>query len=342
VVSVAFPSNRPPSAAHGDQADVCRIGVLEKNRTVGARIARVISCATGFSEVALSDDADTLRDQLGDAPALLACDVADLPTVASWVESVYPTAQIVVWTNGTMGPLFERAVMSDRVTSMLGWPSFETIPRSWELQLAARKIVDPELPPPRLAELFGWGSTVVKYRPRTSDDRDAVVAEVQWLSEKSGAPPRTAEKLAEVAHELLMNAMYDAPVDEVGRPRYSHDRKVAISLEDQEVPTFRLASDGVTLALQVVDTFGRLKRHQVLKSITRGMAAGGDGAHDVLDTSHGGAGLGLFKIYTSSASTVFEVEAGRYTMVTAFFDLNVNPREARTMPVSLHYFGHGS
>ncbi len=339
---MAFPSNRPPSAAHGDDADVCRIGVLEKNRTIGNRIARVISCATGFSDVVVSDDPETLRDRLGNQPALLACEASDLPTLTQWVESVYPTAQIVVWTNGAMAPLFERAAMSNRVTSMLGWPSFETIPRSWELQLAARRIVDAELPPPRLAELFGWGSTVVKYRPRTSEDRDAVVAEVQWLSEKSGAPARTAERLAEVAHELLMNAMYDAPVDAAGRPRYAHDRKVEISLEDQEIPTFRLASDGVNLALQVVDTFGRLKRNQVLKSIARGMAAGEDGPQDVLDTSHGGAGLGLYKIYASSAATVFEVEAGRYTMVTAFFDLNVNPREARTMPVSLHYFGHGS
>ena len=98
----------------------------------------------------------------------------------------------------------------------------------------------------------------------------------------------------------------------------------------------------MNLALQVVDTFGRLKRHQVLKSVARGMAASEHGQQDVLDTSHGGAGLGLFKIYAASASTVFEVEAGRYTMVTAFFDLNINPREARTMPVSLHYFGHGS
>lgn len=339
---MAFPSNRPPSAAHGDQAEVCRIGVLEKNRTIGNRVARVLSCATGFSEVVVADELDALQQQLGDQPSLLACDAADLPEVTRWVESVYPSAQIVVWTSGAMGPLFERAAMSNRVTTMLGWPSFETTPRSWELQLAARRIVDPELPPPRLAELFGWGSTVVKYRPRTSEDRDAVVAEVQWLCEKSGAPARTAEKLAQVAHELLMNAMYDAPVDAVGRPRYALDRKNAIQLEDQEVPTFRLASDGVNLALQVVDTFGRLKRLQVLKSITRGMAAGEQGTHEVLDTSHGGAGLGLFKIYTASAATVFEVEAGRYTMVTAFFDLDVNPREARTMPVSLHFYGHGS
>lgn len=337
---MAFPSNRPPSAAHGDEPGTCRLGILERNRALGTRLARVLSCATGFSDVAVADEPELLVDRLGGAPTLLACDVADVKILAGWAESIFPGSQIIVWTNGAMAPLLEVAMTSNAVTSMLGWPSFESMPRPWELSLAARRIVDPDVPPPRLAELFGWGSTVVKYRPRTTADRDAVVSEVQWLGEKAGAPPRTAEKLAEVAHELLMNAMYDAPVDAAGRARYALDRKSEISLEDHEIPTFRLASDGVNLALQVVDTFGRLKRNQVLKSVSRGLAAvAGELAGEVLDTSHGGAGLGLFKIYSSSASTVVEVEPGRYTMVTAFFDMNVNAREARTMPVSLHFFG---
>ena len=336
---MAFPSNQPPSAAHGEDAMALRIGVVEANRTIGAKIARVLSCATGFSDVVVAEDPASLLDRLDGEPALLACEVSNLPTISGWVESTYPSAQILVWTSSSMAPLIAQAATSPRVTSMLGWPSLETMPRPWELSLAARRICDPDVPPPRLAELFGWGSTVVKYRPRTSEDRDAISSEVKWLSEKAGAPPRTAERLAEVSHELLMNAMYDAPVDGSGRPRYAADRKADIELEDHEVPTFRLASDGVNLALQVVDTFGRLKRQQVLKSISRGLNATEE--DDVLDTSHGGAGLGLFRIYSASASTMIEVEAGRYTMVTAFFDMNLNPREARTMPVSLHFFGRG-
>lgn len=339
---MAFPSNRPPSAAHGDDAATCRIGVIEKNRSIATKIARVVSCATGFSDVAYADSIGGLSGRIDSDPWLFACDAESLDEVCGWLDSSYPNARVLVWTTNPMANLFARAAVHPRVTSMIGWPSFESMPRSWELSLAARRICDPELPPPRLAELFGWGSTVVKYRPRTSEDRDAVVSEVQWLSEKAGAPPRTAERLADVSHELLMNAMYDAPVDETGHPRYAQDRSAGITLEDQEVPTFRLASDGMTLALQVVDTFGRLERHQALRSISRGLMAAETDEHEVLDTSHGGAGLGLFRIYSASAATVFEVEAGRYTMVTAFFDLNVNPREARTMPVSLHFFEKGT
>jgi hypothetical protein len=35
---------------------------------------------------------------------------------------------------------------------------------------------------------------------------------------------------------------------------------------------------------------------------------------------------------------IADVDPGRFTSVTAFFDLDVNPREARSLPVSLHLF----
>lgn len=335
---MAFPSHHPPSAAHGSESDACRIGVLEKNRGVATRIARVLSCATGFSEVAVGQDLEALEVLLGPDPALIAASGDDIELLHEWASARYPAAKLIVWSGAGAAPLLDFAGRNPALTSILAWPSFESMPRAWELSLAARRIVDPQLPPPRLAELFGWGSTVVKYRPRSTVDRDAVVSEVEWISEKAGAPPRTAARLAEVAHELLMNAMYDAPADEDGHPRYSHDRKMDIELDDSEVPTFRLASDGVTLALQVVDNFGRLTRAHVVSGVTRGLGAAHDPSANVLDTSQGGAGLGIFRIFSASAATVVEIKPGRYSIVTSFFDLNVNARDARTMPVSLHLF----
>jgi hypothetical protein len=143
--------------------------------------------------------------------------------------------------------------------------------------------------------------------------------------------------VAEVAHEMLMNAMYDAPAGLDGLPRYAHDRKQDIELEEGELPMFRFAADGVHVALQIVDPFGRLTRTHVLDGILRGLA-GSEGSGEVLDTSGGGAGLGLYRIYSQSTVMVVDVVPGRYTSVTSFFDLDVNPRDVRTMPVSLHLF----
>jgi hypothetical protein len=274
---------------------------------------------------------------LSDDLQLLACDASDLDLALEWAQKRYDAASVIAWTSGSMEPLLEAARTSPQLVSLIGWPSFASMPRPWELALATRRIVDASAAAPRLSELFSWGSTVMKYRPRTSRDRDVVVAEMADLTERAGATSRVAQRVGEVAHELLMNAMYDAPVDEDGAARYAHDRKRDIELDEKETPTFRFAADGVHVALQVVDPFGGLTRTHVVDGILRGRA-GSQGSGEVLDTSGGGAGLGLYRIYSQSTVMVVDVEPRRYTSVTAFFDLDVNPRDVRTMPVSLHLF----
>lgn len=331
---MSFPSNRPP-ALETDQ--LSRVGILERNRTVAQRAARVLRSASGLASVAVESDPATLRSMLSDELSLLACDASDLDLALEWAQSRYRDLSIIAWTSGSMEPLLEAARSSSRLVSLIGWPSFASMPRPWELALATRRIVDASAGAPRLSELFSWGSTIMKYRPRTSRDRDRVVAEMAVVAERAGATQRVAQRVGEVAHEMLMNAMYDAPAGPDGVPRYAHDRKRDIELEESELPLFRFAADGVHVALQIVDPFGRLTRAHVIDGVLRGRA-GAEGRGEVLDTSGGGAGLGIYRIYSQSTVLIVDVDPGRYTSVTAFFDLDVNPRDVRTMPVSLHLF----
>ena len=313
-----------------------QIGILESNRVVQQRAARVLRSASGLLDVAAESDPASLRALLSEELRLLACDAADLDLAVEWANSRYRDLSIMTWTSGSMDPLLEAARSAPSLVSLIGWPSFASMPRPWELALATRRIMDQSASAPRLSELFSWGAAMVKFRPRTSQDRDLAVTEVTSLAERAGAPVRVAKRVGEVAHEMIMNALYDAPVDASGIPLYAHDRKRDVVLEEHEAPTFRFAADGVHVALQIVDPFGRLRRNHVLDGILRGRS-GGEG-DEVLDTSGGGAGLGLSRIYSQSTVMIVDVEPGRYTSVTSFFDLDVNPRDARTMPVSLHLF----
>ena len=56
-------------------------------------------------------------------------------------------------------------------------------------------------------------------------------------SPRCRCPKRVAEMFGELAHELIMNAMYDAPVDAHGQPKYAADRKADVTLADDEQPT---------------------------------------------------------------------------------------------------------
>lgn len=330
-------SNPPPPPSAPSSSGLPRVAVLDANRTVAQRVGRVLRAASGLSEVVVEADPASLRGSLDDDPLLLACDASDIDIALDWTTRRYRNMSVVAWSNGDMAPLLAAARQNPRLVSILGWPSFASMPRPWELAMATRRIIDTESVSPRLGELFTWGSTVARFRPRTSGERDAAVHEVSSLSERAGASARIAQRVSEVAHEMLMNAMYDAPVDESGYPRYAHDRKQELSLEDHEVPTFRLATDGINIALQVVDPFGRLRRRHVLDGIARGRSAA-TSEGPAIDTSNGGAGLGLYRIYSQSTVMITDVDPGAFTSVTAFFDLDVNPREARTLPVSLHMF----
>jgi K+-sensing histidine kinase KdpD len=137
----------------------------------------------------------------------------------------------------------------------------------------------------------------------------------------------------ELAHELLMNAMYDAPVNAAGEPRFAQDRKADVALAPGEQAILRVATDGNQVALQVRDPFGRLERRHVFDGLARGLSG-------EMDRSHGGAGLGMMVCHNTSTAMFFDVVRDRHTEVTALFELDINLREFRTQAKSLHFWRH--
>ena len=328
------PVTEPPGAG-------ARIGVLDRNRTVLARITRVVRAACGLAQVASEADPAGLRAQLSPDTQLLLCEAADLELALEWAQTRFPQAQLVTWGPGPMDPIIDAAHGHGRLRSILGWPSFLSMPRPWELALATRACLRIHDAPLRIGELFAGVPVAAKYRPRTSAQRDLVTSELSALAERAGAAGRLIGRIGETCHELLMNAMYDAPVNHYGEPRYAHDRRAAITLDEHEVPTARFATDGNLLALQVADPFGRLTRAHVLASIRRGQAAATSAdTGRIIDASHGGAGLGLWKIHAAAAATIIDLVVGHSTTVTTVFDLDLGARETRTLPPSLHIFDH--
>jgi len=165
----------------------------------------------------------------------------------------------------------------------------------------------------------------------SSAELGGAVANVQAFTARLGLPKRVGEMFGELAHELLMNALYDAPVDGHGRARHAHDRKSAVVLGAEEAATLRVGCDGVRLVLQVTDPFGRLERGHVFGGLQRGLRG-------QMDTARGGAGLGLTVCANATIALVFDVAHGRRTEVTGVFDLDKNLREFRSQAKSLHFF----
>jgi hypothetical protein len=299
--------------------------ILERNKLVARRAARHF--ATLGATVTLIEEPNALAAALQQA-SLVCADSFDGDVVVELLRH-RPTTQGLLWTAEPLKRSLKYLQDCPAISHVLARKDFESPPRSWELLLTARRLLMGDAAPP-FAAYLDWGAQVSIIDVATTEQRDSAVVHVQDLINRTQAPKRVAEMFGELAHELLMNAMYDAPVDADGRALFAADRKAHIALQLQQQPTLSIGIDGSKVALQVRDPFGRLQRHHVVAGLLRGLSGG------EMDHSHGGAGLGMMVCHNSAAAMFFDVVAGRTTEVSAIFELDLNLREFRTAAKSLH------
>jgi hypothetical protein len=56
-----------------------------------------------------------------------------------------------------------------------------------------------------------------------------------------------------------------------------------------------------------------------------------------MDQSGGGAGLGMLVAYRSTTALFYDVVPGKKTRVTGLFDLDLNLREFKQLPKTIHF-----
>jgi hypothetical protein len=307
-----------------------QVVILERNKLVARKVARLF-LATGAS-VVTSEDPAGVSALLGGADVLCA-DSFDGDLVAEQVRA-RPGLRGVLWTAEPLRRSLRYLIETKAIDHVLARRDFESPPRAWELTMLARRLQGVPAPPPPLGAYLDWGFSAIDLEVRATADRDIASARIQDFVAALQVPKRISEMFAELAHELIMNAMYDAPVDAFGRAKYAADRKADIVLAEHERPVLRIGTDGTRLALQIRDPFGRLERRHVFDGLARGLAGG------EMDLSHGGAGLGMMVCHNASTAMFFDVAANRHTEVTALFELDMNLREFRTQAKSLHFWRH--
>lgn len=328
----------------GSQSKDGALAVIAEPPAVGNRLARVLRTASGFRHTTYAPSLAELPAEVGRQTRLIACSVRHLRDVIDSCESRFPHAWVVVWLTEPSPEVFRFAGENQRIISVVGWTPDQPSPRIWELTLPVQRLFSENGNPLKLRDLFQWDGIQTEWFPRSTADLHATLDGVGAALERLGITRRTGRRIVGVAHEMLMNAMYDAPVDERGQPRFAYNRDKHIALDPRDAPHFTLGTDGLTLALQVSDPFGGLRRKHVFGSLRRGHRSTEADARpdEIMDTSHGGAGLGLHRIVSEATTTVIDVVPNSSTIVTTTFELDHSNRELRKIPRSLHYYQRAS
>ena len=137
--------------------------------------------------------------------------------------------------------------------------------------------------------------------------------------------------IGQVCEELLMNALYDAPVDEVGTQIFAHlDPHDRTKAKSPKPVSIRFAATESQFAIAVRDRFGCLAKSTVLAYLSKCLTKS-----DQIDRKTYGAGLGLYMVANTAASYVVNVAHGFATEVICTFDLKTKT-SLRLMGVFVH------
>ena len=160
-------------------------------------------------------------------------------------------------------------------------------------------------------------NTPVHYaRLRDFEGRGKAIQTVLDFAEQANMRRQVRNAIGSVCEELLMNALYDAPVDAEGKQIFAevdpHDRTRSRSPRPVSI---RYAATEDKFAVAVRDRFGRLAKNTILSYIEKCIHS-----PNQIDRKTYGAGLGLYLVANAAATYVVNVAYGIATEVVCTFD----------------------
>jgi hypothetical protein len=202
-----------------------------------------------------------------------------------------------------------------------------------ELIITCRKLAN--------GDIFGiekylppWEPEVVYHQVWDKDDKRLAMEALDEFLRHIDCHLGIQPLILTVADELLMNAIYNAPRDPWGQPKYQAiERRQPLLLEAHECVEMRFGCSGRYVVLSVADSFGSLNRRVLTHYLTRGMR----GKVEV-EQKEGGPGLGLHVVLNSTTQLVFNVEENVRTEVIALFYVRGGTREFKEAGRSLGIF----
>ena len=217
-----------------------------------------------------------------------------------------------------VGPVI--AICSEPLQGAIGWLSS----RPWLSHVVSASILQHPMAPlhfanvmltltggshPRLLDWVGPSLSGRRVRLSQSTSRAQRLERMSEFFDSKGVGSRTVELLRDAGEELLTNAFYDAPV-EAGALKQAISRTQEVSLPDDSACDMVYACHDDLAVVRVRDPFGSLTRTRLFEVLTR--CARTDMAVEV-DETRGGAGLGLWRIFSSASFVAIAVVRGRYT-----------------------------
>jgi hypothetical protein len=183
---------------------------------------------------------------------------------------------------------------------------------------------------PRLLDWLGPEVAGRRIRLAKSNKREERLERMSDFLGEKGVSPRTVQQLRDSAEELLTNAFYDAPVA-AGAFHEAISRTLEVTLPDNLACDLAYGCRDDLAIVRVKDPFGSLSRKRLTDVLMR--CSRTDMGVEV-DESMGGAGLGMWKVFSSATFVAISVVAHRHTEIL----VGVAKRAPGPRPFAFHLF----
>lgn len=169
---------------------------------------------------------------------------------------------------------------------------------------------------------------IQKSRIKNSARKKATLEALSIILEKKTIPKRIASTIIRATDELILNAVFDAPVDQRGK-HYKHalDRGQEFELSRIEEVEIELISAQSFLQVSVTDFFGSLSKEDFIPLLAKNFSKQ-EVAADA-ESTRADRGLGLYQILNSGLSMQVVIEEGKRTRMSLVLPWVSNVRELR-------------
>jgi hypothetical protein len=288
-----------------------RIVVVAPDKAFGKQLAVAMRAAGGTVDVHLTlAELGTGELQAALVVAHFTGELADAaPTLLARLAS--DTRVIAVLPRTTLAPVVDLLQASDRVAGVVVDDALD----AHRIAAMATRVVAGDLF--GLDKLVPWGTLIHSELVGDYQDKSKCIAQIGDFAEVMSVRRKYREAIDQCMDEMLMNALYDAPVDEQGRPIFADiPTKTRIQLKVEQRAVVQYACDGKRFTVSVRDAFGTLERATVLQYLYKCLHA-----EQQIDRKAGGAGLGLYLMVNAASAVYFNVLPRVATEVVCVFDL---------------------
>jgi len=302
-----------------------RVVVLSPDRAFAAPVAAALSALSAIVpaglDVVVRAGPDALEPGDADAAVCVVHCAGELARAPGELLARLPGGPVIAALPGAgFGPMLELMQAGERVAGVVVVADGRGVPAL--AALAARLVGDDVF---GLSRVVAPGTEIVTEAIGDHRQKTHLMTRIDTRLERAGVPRGRRDAIDQCLDEMLMNALYDAPVDAQGRHVFAGvpvRTRITLRTEQQVTVEHALeqAAGGGRFAVAVRDVFGSLERATVLRHLQRGHA-------QQMERKAGGAGLGLYLMAHASAAVYFHVLPGIATEVICVFELG-GPRAA--------------